>query len=156
VGIRRTATRVVLDARLRIGTDAQLVRTSGEVPTIVFTSPDRADSRKARTLMGHGVEVVGVRERERGVCLTSVLRYLAKRGMTNILVEGGPTILDSFLKKQLVDEAIVFVAPRLVGSKSAVADNGWISARMRAEDVEVARSGIDLRYRWRLTPAGDL
>lgn len=149
--IRRVATRVVLDTRLRIAPSSKLVETSGETPTVVFTTSQRARSRKAKTLAGIGVEVVAVRERKRGLCLTDVMQNLARRGMTNVLVEGGPSVLDSFLRKKIVDEAFVFVAPRLVGSKASRGGNGRITASLRPQGVEAARSGVDLRYRWRLT-----
>lgn len=46
--------------------------------------------------------------------LRSVMRDLAKRGVGTILIEGGPKIHASFLKAGLVDEAKVFLAPKLL------------------------------------------
>ncbi|MHC4954750.1 MAG: bifunctional diaminohydroxyphosphoribosylaminopyrimidine deaminase/5-amino-6-(5-phosphoribosylamino)uracil reductase RibD [Planctomycetota bacterium] len=47
------------------------------------------------------------------------LRALHKRGLRRILLEGGSTLLGSFLEKDLVDQAIVFIAPKLVGGANA-------------------------------------
>ncbi len=153
VAIRRIATRVVVDSRLRIAPGSKLVATALDVPTIVFTTAECAVSRRAKTLAGKGVEVFAVRERKGGLCLSGVMRNLAKRGMTNVLVEGGPTILNAFLKKKIVDEAIVFVAPKLVGPKALCGDGGRVATGFRRDTGEVFRSGVDLRYRWRLTSA---
>ncbi len=150
VAIRRVATRVVLDTRLRISPKSRLVKTASDAPVVVFTTTSRAVSSKGKTLLGKGVEIVGVAERKRGLCLMAVMRDLAGRGMTNVLVEGGPKVLDSFLRKKLVDEAFKFVAPTLAGDSIR---GGWISANFKPLCVEVARSGVDLRYRWRLTPS---
>ena len=67
--------------------------------------------------------------------------------MTNILVEGGPHVLGSFFKARLVDEVMVFIAPKLVGEGvSAVA--GWAVRRMRAavslDNVRFEKSGKDV------------
>ena len=50
--------------------------------------------------------------------LGAVLRDLAKRGVGTVLVEGGPTIHAAFLKAGLVDEAKVFLAPKLLSGSN--------------------------------------
>ena len=47
--------------------------------------------------------------------LGDALRRLGARGMTNVLVEGGPTVLSALLRRRLVDEVHVIVASRVVG-----------------------------------------
>jgi diaminohydroxyphosphoribosylaminopyrimidine deaminase/5-amino-6-(5-phosphoribosylamino)uracil reductase len=44
-----------------------------------------------------------------------VLKILAERGITRLLVEGGPTVAASFLKADLVDEAALFRSPKVIG-----------------------------------------
>jgi len=149
VPIRRRATRVVLDSRLRLATGSTLVRTAREVPTIAFTSSHTASSRKADRLTRRGVEVVGVREGKRGLFLADVMRNLADRQMTNVLVEGGPKVLASLFNRKIVDEAFVFVAPRFIGPKVSRNGDGRIGVGLTPRGVEIARSGVDLRYRWR-------
>jgi len=48
-----------------------------------------------------------------------LLRALHARGIRRLLLEGGPTLLASFLEKRLVDQAVVFVAPKIIGGASA-------------------------------------
>lgn len=50
--------------------------------------------------------------------LGSVLRDLGRRGVGTLLVEGGPTIHASFLRAGLVDEARVFLAPKLLSGSN--------------------------------------
>ena len=53
------------------------------------------------------------------IILTDCLTKLAQHDVTNLLVEGGPTVLTSFFEQELVDEALVFTAPRLIGGSEA-------------------------------------
>src|SRR5262249_30029918 len=48
-----------------------------------------------------------------------LLEELGRRRMTNVLVEGGATVLGSFLDARLIDEVQVFVAPVLAGGANA-------------------------------------
>ncbi len=48
--------------------------------------------------------------------LRAELERLAGEGVRTLLLEGGPTLAASFLREDLVDRLLVFVAPRLSGS----------------------------------------
>jgi len=111
VPIRRVARRVVLDARLRIPMKGRLVATGQSVSTQVFTTRARARSPKAEKLRGNGVSVQSLPIRNGSLHLPSALRRLAGQQVTNLLVEGGPTMLNSFLSADLADRIVVFIAP---------------------------------------------
>ncbi len=49
--------------------------------------------------------------------LESLIKTLQNNGYKHILVEGGPTIIGSFLKKGLIDEVFLTIAPKIFGSK---------------------------------------
>ncbi len=49
--------------------------------------------------------------------LQKLSQDLYKKGGQNILVEGGPTLLGSFLRRDLVDEIFLTIAPKIVGSE---------------------------------------
>jgi len=124
VPLRRRAVRVVLDGRLRIPLKCQLVGTAQEIPTIVYTSTAAARSAKAGRLQRAGVTVIRTRSSRGRIALKSVLHDLGRRGLTNLLVEGGATLLTSFFEADLVDEAHAFVAPLLIGG--ATAPSAWL------------------------------
>lgn len=44
---------------------------------------------------------------------------LYKKGYQNILVEGGPTLLGSFLKENLIDEIFLTIAPKIFGNEDS-------------------------------------
>lgn len=156
VSLRRRATRVVLDSRLRLPRKSQLVATSRDIPTLVVTTTAEAVTRKAESLRRAGVEVVSCRARNGRVLLVDALHTLAKRNMTNVLVEGGPTLLRSFFEHKLVDEAFVFTAPILLGGSDAHVMLAGRGARRMADAVRprivsTHKSGDDTLCHMRLT-----
>jgi len=152
VPVRRVATRVVLDSRLRLPPSSKLVQTAGEFPTLVFTSRGAltARGRTATCLEKLGVELVACPTSHTGVSLRSALRTLAKRGMTNVLVEGGSQVLGAFWDARLRNEAYVFVAPILLGGMAAVPALGGTGASRVCDAAwrshEIVQCGSDLLY----------
>jgi len=157
VPVRRLAARVVLDSRLRIPEFSRLVATAEAIPLWVMTTAKTMTTRKARALQRRGVRLVACGSGRGPVSPSRVLGALAARGMTNVLVEGGPTVLNAFLRAGLVDEALVFVGScrdekRKRGTPSGLHD-GCVSvdAASRALSVNVRRSGDDTLHHYRLT-----
>lgn len=156
VPLRRKALRVVLDGRLRLREKCQLVVTAGSARTLVMTTVSRANSRKAERLRRKGVEVIACRTRRGRLVMRDCLQKLAKRDVTNLLVEGGPTILTTLLEARLIDEAFVFTAPMLIGggdAPTALAGRGTarLEATIAPRSVRTQRSGSDILHRMRFT-----
>jgi diaminohydroxyphosphoribosylaminopyrimidine deaminase/5-amino-6-(5-phosphoribosylamino)uracil reductase len=106
--------RVVLDAKLRAPLATSVIGTAHETPTWVFTSP--APSAMAEDILkAKGVEVCRVEARSGRLDLAAVLKTLADRGITRLMVEGGPTVAAAFVQANLVDEAALFRSPNALG-----------------------------------------
>jgi len=115
---RRVATRVVLDSRLRIPAASRLVRSADRVPTWICCGPAAPRSReRALTRAGCVVKRLPLAG---GVSLEALLDACGAADFTNVLVEGGGAVLGAFLDCRLIDEAHVYVAPRLIGGQDAV------------------------------------
>ena len=113
--LERSPVRVILDAKLRIPLATSLVGTARDTPTWVFTTP--ASSAMAEDILkAKGVEVFRVEGKDGRLDLAAVLTALAGRGITRLMVEGGPTVAASFLKADLVDEAALFRSPNPLGA----------------------------------------
>ncbi|MBA2445950.1 MAG: bifunctional diaminohydroxyphosphoribosylaminopyrimidine deaminase/5-amino-6-(5-phosphoribosylamino)uracil reductase RibD [Nocardioidaceae bacterium] len=81
---------------------------------------------------------------------TEALDRLTAAGCSHVWLEGGPRLAAAFLAAGLVDEAIAYVAPVLLGSgSSAVADLGitTIAHALRLDLIDVTRIGDDVRLR---------
>jgi len=157
VRIKRRAMRVVLDTRLRINPKCRLVGTANETPTLIFAGRKHCSSAKASRLARRGVEVVPIAVKRGQVAIAPCLAELARRGVTNLLVEGGPTLLTTMLTEKLVDEAWVFVSPNLIGGAGAPSVLGGRGIARMAEtikplDVQTHRTGPDICYRMRFSP----
>ena len=90
------------------------------------------------------------------VDLTAVLRRLYREGRRHVLLEGGPRLAAAFFDAGLVDEALVYLAPTLLGAGRSALDGGSVttlSGRHRAELRDVTQIGPDLRLRYAILTA---
>lgn len=55
--------------------------------------------------------------------LRQLVGDLHKKGYKHVLVEGGPTLLGSFLKKNLIDEIFLTISPKIYGTENEVTLN---------------------------------
>lgn len=108
---RRTPRRIVIDPRLRMPDQCQLLASIDEAPLTIVCS-DAAESSRINSLKERGAEVLAFPAENSRLVLADVLRDLAQRDdMTNILVEAGPGLLSLLFLENLVDMMWVFIAP---------------------------------------------
>jgi diaminohydroxyphosphoribosylaminopyrimidine deaminase/5-amino-6-(5-phosphoribosylamino)uracil reductase len=112
--LERSPVRVILDARLRIPLAISIVGTARDTPTWIFTGPN-ASPVAEDILKAKGVEVFRVEAKDGRLDLPAVLKALAERGITRLMVEGGPTVAAAFVKADLVDEVALFRSPKPLG-----------------------------------------
>ena len=80
-----------------------------------------------------------VSDRKGKLDLKRVLKILAKRGITRLMVEGGPTVAASFVAADLVDEAILFRSPMAIGADGIDALEGLSLSRITRSSRLAAR-----------------
>jgi diaminohydroxyphosphoribosylaminopyrimidine deaminase/5-amino-6-(5-phosphoribosylamino)uracil reductase len=107
------------------------------------------DASRAASLRELGCEVVALPTGDGRVSLSALLDELGRRGMTNVLVEGGSAVLGSCLEGDLIDEAHVFIAPLLLGGSDAATPMGGrgvdrIAQAVRLTDWQTERVGDDI------------
>lgn len=133
-GAGKNPVRVVLDSRLRTPRRARVL--DGRAPTLIFTAA-------ARDLTG--AETIRVASGAGRLRLAAVLRELSRRGIGTLLVEGGPSVQADFLRQGLVDEARIFLAPKLL----AGARNPNRAPRLRAPRLK--QIGSDFLFYGKVT-----
>jgi diaminohydroxyphosphoribosylaminopyrimidine deaminase/5-amino-6-(5-phosphoribosylamino)uracil reductase len=106
--------RVVLDARLRLPPDGALANSARATPAWVVAGPE-ASSEAAAALQALGIEILRAPAQTGRLDLAAVLRVLAERGITRLMVEGGPIVAAAFVAADLVDEAALFRSPNVIG-----------------------------------------
>ncbi len=110
---RRPLLRVVLDSRLRMPLDSQLVRSS-EGDVLAFCGAE-ADAGRASALEAAGVAVERVALQDGRPDLDAVLDALGARKILSVLLECGSELNGAFLAQGLVDKAVLFHAPTKLG-----------------------------------------
>jgi diaminohydroxyphosphoribosylaminopyrimidine deaminase / 5-amino-6-(5-phosphoribosylamino)uracil reductase len=110
----RSPVRIVLDSTLRLPPSGALASSARETPVWVVAGRVGGED-KEQVLRSHGVEVIRCGVSDRRLDLAQALRLLAARGITRLMVEGGPTVAASFVAADLVDEAAILRAPRSIG-----------------------------------------
>jgi diaminohydroxyphosphoribosylaminopyrimidine deaminase/5-amino-6-(5-phosphoribosylamino)uracil reductase len=110
----RSPVRVVLDRCLRTPLDARLFE--DEMVPIWFVCAGDGDLPNAEAFQERGAEIIPVDIDADGLPLIKdALEQLAMRGITRVLVEGGPSVAQVFLAADLVDEAIIYQGAKPAG-----------------------------------------
>jgi len=142
----RNPLRVVLDSSLRLPATRRVF--APDALTVVATSVKEGSAR-ARKLHAVGVDTWHLPAGEGGVALEPLVRRLAAAGQLHLLVEGGAEVYTSFLRAGLVDEVLLYVAPRLAGAPGM----GWVGElgvgrmadALQFHTAGVAQVGEDVR-----------
>jgi diaminohydroxyphosphoribosylaminopyrimidine deaminase / 5-amino-6-(5-phosphoribosylamino)uracil reductase len=138
---QRSPVRVVLDSALRLPSDGKLARGAHDVPVWILAAPD-APAARAQALRATGAEVLPVDGSADRRDLAAALKLIAARGITRLMVEGGPTVAASFLTAGLVDEAVLLRSSATIGPDGIDALEGLPltaltqSAQLRSRGVE--------------------
>jgi diaminohydroxyphosphoribosylaminopyrimidine deaminase/5-amino-6-(5-phosphoribosylamino)uracil reductase len=110
----RSPVRIVLDPALRLPPESRLVRTAEETPVWLFGVKD-ASAAAEETLRLKGVEIIDTDISQDQMDVRAVLQELAARGITRLMVEGGPITAAAFVAADLVDEAYLFRSELRIG-----------------------------------------
>jgi diaminohydroxyphosphoribosylaminopyrimidine deaminase / 5-amino-6-(5-phosphoribosylamino)uracil reductase len=123
--------RVVLDGDLRLPANSRLAQTAREIP-VWLVAGAHAPSANEQALAAAGVDVLRMPHRNGQFDISAVLGLLAERGITRLMVEGGPTLAASLVAADLVDEAMLFRSPNLIGDDGIDALEGMPLAALTA------------------------
>jgi diaminohydroxyphosphoribosylaminopyrimidine deaminase/5-amino-6-(5-phosphoribosylamino)uracil reductase len=153
-GVHRQPRHVVFDSLARLPLTARLVRDARDVPLTVVVS--RAAPRTATdALETHGAEVIVATGENEPARVCSALDQLGAAGIGSILLEGGPHLAGAFLDAGEVDEIRLFLAPLVLGGRTArdpLEGEGveTIAEAVRALTLDVERVGEDVLVSARL------
>ena len=118
----RSPVRVVLDRALRIPGTSRLVHSARQTPLWVMTS-ELAEAAAAARLGAAGAQVIRVATTASppGLDLLAVVRTLAEKGITRLMVEGGSRVASSLVAAGLVDEVWLLRGAGAVGADGVAA-----------------------------------
>ena len=147
-GVHSQPRRVVFDSTARLPLTSQLVQAAPEIPLTVVIS--RAAPRQyTDALEAAGAEIVVAAGENEPARVRSALDQLGALDITSILLEGGPHLAGVFLDADEVDEIRLFLAPLVLGGRTArdpLEGEGveTIADAVRALTLDCERHGEDL------------
>ncbi len=142
--------RIGLDSRLRIPKKCRLIRERSS--KVIIATLKSSSKKKALELERLGVSVISFKERGGMIDIRELLRFLAKQDVSHLLVEGGGTVIASFFEKGVVDEALFFLSPRIIGGKHALTavEGGGVRSvneAIKLKEIKIRRFGGDVLIR---------
>jgi diaminohydroxyphosphoribosylaminopyrimidine deaminase/5-amino-6-(5-phosphoribosylamino)uracil reductase len=109
----RMPVRLIVDTHLKTPAGAKIFRTKGG-PVWIAAGPD-APKKKAAALSEKGAVILRVGLKKKRINLQKLMKELARRGIVNVLLEGGGELMTSVIEERLADRAAFFIAPILLG-----------------------------------------
>ncbi len=143
--------RIIVDSHLRIPLSAQVLRQQAENQTIL-AAVEGADPKRQAALAALGAKVLLCKALDGRVDLRDLMEKLGELNIDSVLLEGGSTLNDSALRQGIVREAVVYIAPKLIGGAAAKTPVGGTGAARLADaarltDMRCEKIGED----WKLT-----
>jgi diaminohydroxyphosphoribosylaminopyrimidine deaminase / 5-amino-6-(5-phosphoribosylamino)uracil reductase len=145
----RQPLKVLIDSRLEVSPEAKLLR---EGKTLIACAQE--DKEKAAALRDRGAEILVLPNAHGKVELNDLMHELARRELNEIHAEAGFKLNGSLFAEGMVDELLVYMAPRLIGHEGrgmfnlpSLAD---LAAMPQLDIFDIARLGADLRLRARV------
>lgn len=137
---------VVVDSQLQMPQNARLLAKTGR-DCYVYTAVE--DTRRHDALLSAGISHVICLPNAAGkVNLAAMLQDLGRRGINELHVEAGHKLTGSLIREHVVDELLVYLAPRLLGSGWGMADFGPLASLAEGVALDfrlVEQMGPDLR-----------
>ncbi len=149
VETRQQPLRVVVDSRLETPSEARLLAPPGAV-LICAATPVTA---RAEALQAAGAELLYRPGPGGKVDLAALLSELGRRGINELHVEAGHKLNGSLLAAGLVDELLLYLAPKLLGQGREIAAFGPLASLDQAlplQWLDTLQVGADLRLRARV------
>lgn len=115
----KDAHRIVLDSQLRISLDEPMLHQVSDAKTILVAKANVADQSKVDQLSSMGVIVLLDPYQSKRIHLPWLMKQLLKLNIRSVMVEGGGTVHESFIRQQYVDRIYAQISPMLIGGKKA-------------------------------------
>ena len=146
--------KIIVDSNLSTPVDSNIFL--GKAQVIIITLPSRPgqETENRKNLLAKA-KILEVKEKSGQINLRDALKKLARLSITNIIVEGGGTLIGSLFDDDLVDKILFFISPKIIGGKNAISSvmgQGVkrIDQARKLHDLKVRRFGEDLLVQARL------
>ena len=111
--------RIVLDTRLSISPDARILKLDSNSDTILVTGNTVSEAKKKRVVK-KGVRLIEQPVKNDQIDMKPLMVRLGSMGITSLLVEGGSRVIASAFSSGIVDKALFFYAPKILGGDDGI------------------------------------
>jgi len=144
----RTPLRVIFDSNVTLPPSSRLAQTAREIGVLVAASRHAIDSNETTRqnvvmLTDCGCKILPLDGDSHHERMSELLRHLAERGITNLLVEGGGALLGLLFDLQWIDEVHAFIAPKLIGGSIAGRSTDGTVPVLRTEMLPIGGLGLE-------------
>lgn len=148
--IGRQPVKVVVDSQLRMPLEAKILQ-QGQLIIAYAIDPHH----QAEKLTAMGVELFCIPNEQQQVCLNTLLVKLGEKGFNELMVEAGEALNGALLTQRLVDELLLYYAPKLMGTHAKGMFNlplfDSMQQSLALELLDVRQVGADIRIRARVS-----
>ncbi len=147
---KRHPVKIIVDSQLSTPACAKIFSGSSEV--IIVTLPvSSGQLTQNRQVLSNQARVMQVKEKNGQINLKDMMKKIASLGISNILVEGGGTLIGSLFDERLVDRILFFVSPKIIGGKSAISSvmgEGILRVEkaFKLKEIKLRRIGEDFLF----------
>lgn len=147
---KKQPAKIVVDSELSTPQNANIFLGQGKV--IIATLPAKAGQETDnRRLLEQKAKILETREKTGEINLRDAMKKLARMQISNILVEGGGTLIGSLFDEGLVDKVLFFISPKIIGGKDAISSvMGKGIARLdravKLKEIKVRHIGEDYLF----------
>jgi diaminohydroxyphosphoribosylaminopyrimidine deaminase / 5-amino-6-(5-phosphoribosylamino)uracil reductase len=142
----RQPLKVVVDSTLQTPIDAKILQGGNVLIAFAIDAHNRADA-----LFEAGAELLCIPNNVSKVCLKTLLRHLASQQINEVLVEGGEGLNGALLMAGLIDELLIYYAPKLMGSAAkglfGMPAFTQMNQAIDLQIIELRQIGVDIRLR---------
>jgi diaminohydroxyphosphoribosylaminopyrimidine deaminase/5-amino-6-(5-phosphoribosylamino)uracil reductase len=136
----RPLLRIVLDSRLRLPLNSQMVRSAAGDVLVVGTSAAPADRRNA--LESRGVRVLILDGRDGRSDLRAAIEAVAQQQYLSVLIEAGAKVNWAALETGVADKVFFYYAPKILGGLESLSMAGGVGRRRRADAIRIHRTEL--------------
>ena len=138
--------RIVVDTMLRTPESVNVLSDKYASKTIIATT--ESNPRVHMRYQQQGANVLVCNSEEKRVSMSDMLSKLGKSGIQSILLEGGSRLAGDLLQRGLIDEIIIFIAPKIIGSNGfapfTLMDITTMDQAIKLNFTKIEHSGKDL------------
>lgn len=136
----RQPARIILDTHLRTPLTSRLVQTAHDTPVYIATTCETEE--KITQYTNKGVHILRFDTSHDHIPWDDLLIKLGKENITSLIIEGGASILGSSFEADIVDEARIYVAPKIIGGTDALSPVGGKGIDLMSQARTFSQSAI--------------